>query len=217
MKKILLSILLSFYVISSFSQEHISFNGATFGQTKSYFKSSLKGPNQSGHEVLMDHTYKNMYHRYLEPGGNINSYECQFFIHCSIKTEIVFETITWFKVSNLKAELVPFVKLFEEKYGGHIKEDQNNLGYITWYTFNPDAHRYGYWPADYSRKEMLALNYTIRRKSDNKVIGEIRISAAPDHSPTYDNDSGLIEITYRDLKAADMAISEYNGVMNSIF
>lgn len=64
---------------------------------------------------------------------------------------------------------------------------------------------------------MLALNYTIRRKSDNKVIGEIRISAAPDHSPTYDNDSGLIEITYRDLKAADMAISEYNGVMNSIF
>lgn len=214
--KISLTLQLLLVATSVYAQDHISFNGATFGQTKSIFLSSLISPNKSGHEVLMEHTYKNMYRWYLEPGGSLNSYKCQFYIHCSINTQIVFETITWFKVSNLKSELTLFVRFFEEKYGGHIKEDPNNLDYIPWYRFDYQDSLHNYWPIQYSRKEMLALKYIIHRKSDNKAIGEVRISAAPDSNPTNENDSGLIEITYRDYAAADSAINEYTRIMNQI-
>lgn len=215
MKRLLLSLLLSFVAVCSYSQEHISFNGATFGSTLTTFESALMG--SSNHYALkyIEHTYKDMYNRYFVYNGKLNSYQCQYYIHCSRKSQIVFETICWFKVSNLKAELTPFVKLFEEKYGGHIKADASSLGSIAW---RDSGHSLAsYYGNPYPHKEMLALTYTIYRKSDNKAIGEIRISAAPDHTPTNDNDSGIIEITYRDHNAADAAISEYNSVMNSIF
>ena len=211
MKRLLLSLLLSFVAVCSYSQEHISFNGATFGSTLTTFESALMGSSSHHDPRYIEHTYKDMYNRYFIYGGKLNSYECQYYIHCSRKSQIVFETICWFKVSNLKAELTPFVKLFEEKYGGHIKADANELGSVSWRYSNHDIYH------SYPHKEMLALTYTIHRKSDNKAIGEIRISAAPDHSPTSDNDSGIIEITYRDYKASDMSINEYNSVMNSIF
>ena len=178
------------------AQEHISFNGATFGQTKYPFISALKLYGE-GH--LIEHTHKNMYHRYYYSGGYINSYNCRYYIHCSIKEKIVFETIAWFFVDDLEAEITPFVKVFEEKYGGHIKEDVSGLGYKE----RTDSFR---------RKEILALKYTIRRKTDNKPIGEVRISA-----DTFDTTKrGYIEITYRDYASAKIAISEYNNIMNDI-
>jgi hypothetical protein len=215
MKRLLLSLLLSFVAVCSYSQEHISFNGATFGTTFSTFETALIGSSNHGNSRYIEHTYKDVYNRYFIYGGKLNSYECQYYIHCSRKSQIVFETICWFKVSNLKAELAPFVKLFEEKYGGHIKADASSLGSVAW---RRSDHTFSWSVGNsYPINEMLALIYTIHRKSDNKAIGEIRISAAPDHSPTSDNDSGIIEITYRDYKASDMSINEYNSVMNSIF
>lgn len=60
---------------------------------------------------------------------------------------------------------------------------------------------------------MLALKYYIHRKSDNKAIGEIRISAAPKYnSEAY----GIIEITYRDYAATEKSVAEYNITMNDI-
>ena len=105
-----------------------------------------------------------------------------------------------FAVSNIEEEVSTFIKVFEEKYGGHIKEDTNKLGYIS----NGYISEY---------KELFALKYTIRRYSDNKPIGEIRISVAP---YSINSRGGYIEITYRDYAAAKTAISEYNNIMNDI-
>ena len=142
--------------------------------------------------------------------------------NCSIKSKTVFETITWFNVTNLKDELQYFVKVFEEKYGGHIEEPQSELGYIDDGSNENFADQNGYYRfnVSYSKgwggehhKEMLALKYSIHRKSDNKAIGEIRISAAPKYdSGTY----GIIEITYRDYAATEKSIAEYNTTMNDI-
>ena len=140
-----------------------------------------------------------MYRRYYYGDGNINAYPCRYYIHCSIKEEFVFETIAWFVVDDLESETAPFVKIFEEKYGGHIKEDVSNLGYKQ----REDS---------FSSKEILALKYIIRSKTSNKPIGEVRISAA-----TFDTTNrGYIEITYRDYTTADIAINEYNAIMNNI-
>lgn len=208
MRRIILLTSFVLIVTALQAQEHISFNGASFGKNKSDFEASFIGAPKSNQ--LLEHTYKNMYDRYWYPSIRIGNYSGYLYLHCSTKAKIVFETVAWFKVSNLKAELAQFVKVFEEKYGGHVNESQDTLGEIVDRNYD-HSHYYKVY------KEMLAFKYTISRKSDNKPIGEIRISAAPGHQPTYEGDWGYIEITYRDYAAAQASIEEYNSRMDQIF
>ena len=221
MKRVLgISFFLTLLCSFSYAQEHISFNGASFGQAQKDFQASLNGQPSSSY--LIEHSNKNLYHRYFYKDVPLSTYRCKMFLHCSIKSKTVFETITWFNVTNLKDELQYFVKVFEEKYGGHIEEPQSELGYIDDGSNENFADQNGYYRfnVSYSKgwggehhKEMLALKYSIHRKSDNKAIGEIRISAAPKYdSGTY----GIIEITYRDYAATEKSIAEYNTTMNDI-
>ncbi|MBQ9660088.1 MAG: hypothetical protein IJV37_02325 [Bacteroidales bacterium] len=225
MKRFLMIVVISsLYFSLSYAQEHIIFNGATFGQTQKEFQSNLNGHPTSSY--LISHSNKNLYHRYFLKDVPLSTYRCKMFLHCSIKTKTVFETITWIRVTKLKDELKYFVMVFEEKYGGHLEEPQNELGYIkdghlssyasTGQAISDDGY-YVYSDDWDSYKEMLALKYIIHRKTDNKAIGEIRISAAPDHKITKDTDSyGYIEITYRDYAAAEKSIKEYNNTMSDI-
>lgn len=225
MNKYLLIVVTSFLCcVFSYAQEHVSFNGATFGQTQKEFLSHLNGHPTSSY--LIEHPNKNLYNRYFVNDVPLNTYRCKMFVHCSMKTKTVFETITWIRATKLKDELKYFVMVFEEKYGGHIEEPQSELGYITdghlttyaatGRTVNDEGYA-AYSDLLSSYKEMLALKYIIHRKTDNKAIGEIRISAAPDHKITKSTDSyGYIEITYRDYAAAEKSIKEYNNTMNDI-
>lgn len=197
MKNTLVVAILILISICSYAQEHISFNGATFGVERSSFMSSID--KTSTYVEYISHTYKDVYNRHFYPGGKINTYSAQYYIHSSIKTNIVFELVAWFRVSNLKEELMLFVKSLEAKYGSHINENADRLGEI-----------YGKY------REMLAMKFTIKSHNTNKEIGEVRISAAPTHSPTYDGDSGYIELTYRDYSAAESAIAEYEATIGSI-
>ncbi len=88
------------------------------------------------------------------------------------------------------------VKTLEGKYGDGVQEKQEDLGEIVHYNTY--------------RKEMLALYYYVKN-SNNKVIGEIRISAAPSDK---DAKNGLIELSYTDYKAHEKATKEYNSIMN---
>ena len=197
MKKLILILQFSLLALCTKAQEHISFNGATFGCSRQEFAAAL-GLDRDG--KITDHTHKNMYDRYFYEFGKLGKYTPNYYIHCSIKSHFVFECIAFFAVSNIEEEVSTFIKVFEEKYGGHIKEDTNKLGYIS----NGYISEY---------KELFALKYTIRRYSDNKPIGEIRISVAP---YSINSRGGYIEITYRDYAAAKTAISEYNNIMNDI-
>ena len=219
MNRIVFIICLLLATITATAQEHISFNGATFGQTQKEFQSSLNGHPSTSY--LISHSNKNLYNRYFYTDVPLSTYTCKMFMHCSVRSNIVFETITWFRATNLKEELKYFVQIFEEKYGEHISEAQSDLGYINDGRIGSASIDKGYYEfsVNYSdsfgdhHKEMLALKYTIHRKKDNKAIGEIRISAAP-ISPS--SNYGYIEITYRDFAAAESAIGEYNSIMNSI-
>lgn len=206
MKNTLVVAILSLISICSYAQEHISFNGATFGVERSSFLSSID--KIGTHVEYISHTYKDVYNRHFYPEGKINTYSAQYYIHSSLKTNIVFELVAWFRVSNLKEELMLFVKSLETKYGGHINENADDLGEIIDRTYSHGT--YGKY------REMLAMKFTIKSQKTKNEIGEIRISAAPTHSPTYDGDSGYIELTYRDYSAAESAIAEYEATIGSI-
>ena len=206
MKNTLLIAILSLISICSYAQEHISFNGATFGVERSSFLSSID--KTSSPIEYISHPYKDVYNRHFSYFGKINTYSAQYYIHSSLKTNIVFELVAWFRVSNLKEELMLFVKSLEAKYGAHINENADELGEIIYRNMSHDSTG--------KYREMLAMKFTIKSQKTNKEIGEIRISAAPTHSPTYDGDSGYIELTYRDYSAAESAIAEYEATIGSI-
>lgn len=208
MKKIFIITLLSFTSLVSFAQEHITFNGATLGVETTSFISSIDKESYYTTQTIYHHTYQEIYNLVSLYYGKINTYSAHYYIHSSLKTNIVFEVIAWFQVSNLKEELALYVKALEAKYGVHIKESEEKLGVI----IDRDSQ---YRPCG-TYREMLALKYTIRNTKTNKEIGEVRISAAPSHSPTYEGDSGYIELTYRDYSAAESAIAEYEDTMKSI-
>lgn len=208
MKKVIIAFVLTLCTFSAFAQEHIQFNGATFGVNKETFLSNINKSFDNNHTLYVRHTYKDIYNRYFSDLGKVNTYNACYYIHSSLKTDMVFEVIAWFHVSNLKEEFMLYVKGLETKYGGHIEEDAENLGTITTRKYDHDKS------GEY--REMMALKYIIRSKTTNKPIGEVRISAAPQHSPTYDGDSGYIELTYRDFAAADAAMNEYERTLNSI-
>ena len=205
-KKILITLLLALSSFFTYAQEHITFNGATFGTDLSTFMSSVNCyiPDTR----FVNHSHKDVYNRRFTNMGKINTYNACYYIHSSVKTNTVFETIAWFKAENLQDELKRYVATLEAKYGSHIKVNSEELGWIVNRRHTHD---------EISRhKEILALKYMIRSRKTNKVIGEIRISGAPEHSPSYEGDSGYIELTYRDYAAADSAMSEYKNTLSSI-
>ena len=203
---------LLFCLISN-AQEHISFNGSTFGKRRPEFISSMKCyPTDP---KIIGHTEKNLYNRYHYSNVYLNSYKCQMFLHSSIKGDNVFETIVWFRVSEMQDELKYFLTIFEEKYGGHIKERQDQLGYGGDVSLSVNSGYDGYYGCTGPRyKEMLALKYFIKG-SNGTPIGEIRISCIPDTN-SGSTKYGWIEITYRDYAASESAIAEYKKVMNDI-
>lgn len=102
-KKVLAIAIFLLVPLCSFAQEHISFNGATFGVNRSTFLSSM---NKSSSDLIyVSHTYKDMYHRHYLHSAYLNTYKAHYYIHDSIKTRVVFETIAWFKVTDLKEDL----------------------------------------------------------------------------------------------------------------
>ena len=96
-----------------------------------------------------------------------------------------------------------FVKILEEKYGGHVQEKQSDLGYI--YTSYVGV------PASNKHKEMLAFSYIIS-DSDEEVIGVVRIAVA---SNDEDGNSGYLELTYTDENARNKTAEEYKTIMDN--
>ena len=146
MKKLFIYLIACFVSLCSYSQEHIKFNGATFGQTLSEF---VKGFPQG--------TYKINDYRKYPKGFNVDLYnyeiysvklnsknwECRIF--SSKTSNTVFMTVCSLNFDNndLENNLMLLVKTLQQKYGGGISEKQENLGEILYYY---DGH-----------KEMLAL------------------------------------------------------------
>ena len=192
-----------FFCISA--QEHIKFNGATFGQEVNSFVSSFpnspkveKRTNKKG----FDPNVYNLHH--CEVRINAEIWKCD--IYSSRKSNEVFRTVCVKYYNDLQSGLMLLVKALESKYGDHIQAKEEDLGEIELY--------YGSFMASNYRKEMLALYYEIK-DVDGKTIGEIRISAAP-NGKLNGKDMGFIELSYTDYKARKKADNEYNSIMNNV-
>lgn len=199
MRKVVLITILGLLSICSYSQEHIKFNGATFGQPLSEF---IKGFPQKPERSTISYPPKGFNSSLCNRNAyliSLNSYtwECQIF--SSKKTNTVFRTICVQDFMDLENQLMFIVKTLEEKYGGGIQEQQGNLGEV------------GYFGSYY--REMLALYYYIKNNR-GKRIGEIRISAAPRDK---DAKTGCIELSYTDYNSRNKATNEYNSMMRDTF
>lgn len=196
MKKLSITIVVCLLAVCSYSQEHVKFNGATFGKpTKSFVKSFPKRPTYH-HQMIQSESNAGLYNldECYWVSFNSNEWFCKLF--SSIKTRLVFRTICVANYSDLKNGLMLLVKALEEKYGGGIQEKQEELGKIV--EINGRSHQ-----------EMLALYYYVKNKK-GKTIGEIRISAAPIDRNAI---SGWIELSHTDYKTRDKATKEYNSMM----
>lgn len=198
MRKVFAIMVICFLSIHTYSQEHIKFNGATFGLPLNEF---IEGFPEKPRELTSSYPPKG----YNSDLCNYNPFEitlnskkwgCRIF--SSRISNTVFRTVCSYSAwrDNLKNDLMLLVKTLEGKYGDGVQEKQEDLGEIVHYTTY--------------RKEMLALYYYVKN-SNNKVIGEIRISAAPSDK---DAKNGLIELSYTDYKAHERATKEYNSIMN---
>ena len=195
MKKLSITIFVCLLAVCSYSQEHIKFNGATFGKSVNGF---LRGFPQKPDWVVP----------IIPSGVNAdlsNGHDCDIYfnstkwyckIYSSKKSNSVFRTISVAHFSDMKNSLMLLVKSLEEKYGGERQEKQEDLGYIV--EKNGKTH-----------KEMLALYYYAQNKK-GEIMGEIRISAAPKDRNAI---SGWIELSYTDYKSRDKANKEYNSIM----
>lgn len=200
MKKLVIVFFACFVSLCSYSQEHIKFNGATFGQPLNEFvKGFPQGSSKSYDSYTLPNGYNFDLYNYEEYYIKLNSktWECRIF--SSKNTNTVFMTVSSIRINNnsLENNLMLLVKTLEGKYGGGINEKQENLGEI--------VYKYGY------HREMLALYYYVKDRN-NKKIGEIRISAAP---ADKDAKNGWIELSYKDYKSSDKATREYNSIMNN--
>lgn len=197
MKRVFLVVFICFFTFCSYSQEHIKFNGATFGKSLNSFVSDF--PDKATHIVPLIPSGANT-GLYKLHGCSItfNSTKWYCKLLSSIKSKSVFRTISVAPFSDMKNSLMLLVKSLEEKYGGEIQEKQENLGQIV--EDNGRCHR-----------EMLALYYYPKNKK-GKIIGEIRISAAPTDRNAV---SGWIELSYTDYSSRDKATREYNSKMRN--
>lgn len=200
MKKLVIVIIACFLSVCSYSQEHIKFNGATFGQP---FNEFVKGFPQGTHKIndyrIYPKGYNDNLYNYEVYSVKLNSdqWECRIF--SSKTSNIVFMTVCslQFNRDDLENNLMLLVKALEQKYGSGISEKQENLGEIPYYY---STHR-----------EMLALYYYVKDRN-NKKIGEIRVSASPKDEKAK---NGWIELSYKDYKSHDKATREYNAIMNN--
>lgn len=195
MKRIVIALLIAFCAVASNAQTHIKFNGATFGQSVGNFILGFpeKPYLQTSYEDFFNKNICNGNEAYIKL--NAETWKC--YIFSSRKTNTVFRTVCvngW--PNDLERHLMLLVKALEEKYGGHIKEKTEDLGFIR----HGSVGKY---------KEMLALKYEVLNAS-RQVIGEIRISAALWKAGS---DGGCIELSYLDLNASRLATSEYNSIM----
>ena len=198
MKKIIIISICLLIAICSYSQEHIKFNGATFGKP---YKEFVKGfPQKSFKSSSIYHPkgYNSSLCRHQGYLIDLNSQYWNCHIYSSITSDIVFRTVSVNRFWDLRNDLMLLVKTLEEKYGGGINEKQDNLGEI----YN-DGRYY---------REMLALYYYIKG-TNGRVIGEIRIAAAP--FSTTDTKTGWIELSYTDYSSRDKATREYNSKMRN--
>lgn len=184
--------------------QNVKFNGATFGAPIEKFILGFPNGQNLKLEDINDYSGE-LYNKEVSNGKmcdmmlNSNKWKC--YIFSSRKTNTVFRTVCVQSFNDLQNNLMLLVKSLEEKYGGHIEEKQSDLGNIYYF--------YGSYTTRTIKKEMLALKYEIRG-SNNEIIGEIRISAAPNCPNCKD---GFIELSYTDLKASKLAASEYNSIM----
>lgn len=196
MKRISILCLICFLTVFAYSQEHIKFNGATFGHTINEFIKGFPKCTKSTISLSPKGYNPNLcnWHAYLI---RLNSQDWECHIFSSRISDTVFRTICVESFSDLKNNLMLFVKTLEEKYGSAISEKQEDLGEIR------------HLGNDY--REMMALYYYIKGKN-GKRIGEIRISAAPRDK---DAKSGWIELSYTDYSSRDKATREYNTKMRN--
>lgn len=206
MKRSILLILIIFSTICVYAQNHIKFNGSTFGQqlntfTEGFVKGTFgKTPAQSIEKITYGSHYNpDLYDLHLCT-IDLNAREWQCSIHSSRKTNIVFQTVSVRFSSDLKNDLMYLVKTLEEKYGGHKEAAQDELGKIYYKSTYWDGHQ-----------EMLALTYYIKNSS-GLDIGEVRISCAPTWK---DGTGGYIELNYKDYAAIKTAQNEYNTIMKN--
>ena len=201
-KKLLVIVYLCLFTVCSYSQEHIKFNGATFGKPLVEFIKGFPSSSTGGRP----YTYYNgtprgfnselcnhkQYMIYL----NSNPWRCHIF--SSRSTDTVFRTVCVHRFYNdLENQLMLLVKTLEEKYGGGIQEKQEDLGEVVY-----EAKYY---------REMLALYYYIKGSNGNR-IGEIRISAAPEDRNAK---TGYVELSYTDYSSRNKATTEYNSLMRN--
>lgn len=198
MKRITLIFIVSFLTICSYSQEHIKFNGATFGKPVTEFIKGFPGSPSlsSGYHKAPKGFNPDLCNRdfcYIR----LNSQDWSCHIFSSRSTKTVFRTVSVGYFDNLETQSMLLVKTLEEKYGGGVQETQGNLGEVVGYS-------------DYY-KEMLALYYYIK-DSNGRRIGEIRISVAPKDRNAM---KGYIELSYTDYSAQKLATREYNSLMRN--
>ena len=197
MKKTAVVIICSLIAICSYSQEHIKFNGATFGKSLNSFINSFPKRPIWAIPLLHSGADANTYNLHgCDISFNSGNWYCK--LYSSKKSKSVFRTISISNFQDLRNSLMLLVKSLEEKYGGGIQEKQEELGKIV--EINGKSYQ-----------EMLALYYYVKNKK-GKTIGEIRISAAPMDRNAI---SGWIELSYTDYSSRDKARKEYNSLMRN--
>ena len=198
MKRLLIIVYFCLLSICSFSQEHITFNGATFGKPVTEFIKGFPGSpslSSSYHKAPKGFNPDLCNRDFCYIRLNSQDWSCHIFSSRSTKT--VFRTVSVGYFDNLETQSMLLVKTLEEKYGGGVQETQGNLGEVVGYS-------------DYY-KEMLALYYYIK-DSNGRRIGEIRISVAPKDRNAM---KGYIELSYTDYSAQKLATREYNSLMRN--
>lgn len=196
MKRLLFVIVACVLAVNAYSQEHLVFNGATFGlPLKKFVKALPKHSSlKKGYygDIYLDDLYK--IHR-CTTMMNQNEWTC--FIYSSVIDKTVMKTISVCYFSSLKVHTTNIVRTLENKYGAGVVEEKKSLGKIC----NPNVTSLD---LNYYHNEMMAIDYYVKN-STGKTIGEIRISVAPTR-----NDNGYIELTYTDYKSGENATNNYN-------
>ena len=197
-RKVIALVLFLFVFAVSYAQQHIKFNGATFGTTVENF--ILGFPEKpyivkSVNRHIFNPELSNGYEGFVK----INSDNWKCFILASRISNTVYRTVSINSYTDLENGLMLLVKTLENKYGGAIQEKQEKLGVIKSESY------------DKGNREMLALYYYVK-DYNNKTIGEIRISAAPSNKEAT---SGWIELSYTDYRSRDLARKEYENIMNN--
>ena len=126
MRRVLFLTIINLLTLCAYSQEHIKFNGATFGKPLKEFVKEMGNPKPA--IVLFSPTnFSDKCNEYVYSIVlNKSSWNC--YILCTRKTNTVFRTMSYKGVDNgLKNYLMSIVKVLEEKYGNGLIEKQEKI------------------------------------------------------------------------------------------